>query len=163
MINSFKCSFHLIYYADCKTFSNIYVLKYYCKVIQAQHTIPYNIKYYHKNLELNRSHGDVSLEIHNLNELFEDHYQNRYDLFMFIPHGLPLTTPLLSRGILQRQYKVRNNSDLQSLFLFTLLLPRRILKRHNKIKDLSSIHRYNYNDLSFVLYISLIFKSMYHF
>ena len=44
-----KCILHLIYCAECKTLSNIFVLNHDCKVIQANCTISFNIKYYHKN------------------------------------------------------------------------------------------------------------------
>ena len=60
MINfSIKCLFYLIYCAECKTLSNISVLKYDCKVIQAQGTNSFDITYKHKSPLLNHSHGDV--------------------------------------------------------------------------------------------------------
>ena len=75
--HSIKCPFHLIYCAECKTLSNVSVLKHDCKVIQAQRIIPSDIKYYHENPPLNHTHGDVLLGIHSFNESFEDYYQNR--------------------------------------------------------------------------------------
>ena len=97
------------YIALCKTLSNVFVLKHDCKVIQAQRTIPSDIKYYHQNPPINHSHGDILLGIHSFNESFEDYYYKRYDSLMSVSHGLPSPTPLLStsffNGILQRQMK----------------------------------------------------------
>ena len=126
--------------------SNVSVLKHDCKVIQAQRTIPSDMKYYHENPPLNHSHGDVLLGIHSFNESFEDYYYNRYDLFMSVSHGLPSPTPLLSRGSLQRLNEVRNNSAWHTLLPPIPLLPRRILQRQNGVEDLSSYNLYNYND-----------------
>ena len=97
--HSFKCPLNLIYCAECKTLSNVFVLKHDCKVIQAQRNIPSDMKYYNENPPLNHSHGDVLLGIHSFNELLENYYYNLYDLFMSVSHGLPSPTPLLSRGI----------------------------------------------------------------
>ena len=144
--HSIKCPFHLIYCSECKTLSNVSVLKHDCKVIQAQRTIPSDIKYYHENPPLNHSHGDVLLGIHSFNESFEDYYQNRYDLFMSVLHGLPSPILLLFRDLLQRQNEVRNNSACHTLLPTTPLLPRRILQRQNGVEDLSSNNPYNYND-----------------
>ena len=136
IFHSIKCPFHLIYCAECNTLSNVSVFKQDCKVIQAQHIIPSYIKYYDENPPHNYSHKDVLLGIHSLNESFEDYYKHRYDLFMFVLHGLPSCIPLLSRGILQRQNEVRCNSAWQTILSPTPLLPRRILQRQNKVKDL---------------------------
>ena len=65
---------------------------------------------------------------------------------MFISHGLPSPTPLLSHGILQRQNEVRNNRAWHTLLPPTPLLRRRILQRQNGVEDLSSNNPYNYND-----------------
>ena len=151
VINHFiKCPFHLIYCAECKALSNVSVLKHNCKVIQAQRTIPSDIKYYHENPPLNYSHKDILLGIHSINESFKDYYYNRYDLFMSVSHGLPSFTPSLSTSffndILQRQNEVRYNSAWHTLLSHTPLRPRRILQRQNGVEDLSSNNPYNYND-----------------
>ena len=65
---------------------------------------------------------------------------------MYVSHGLQSFTPLLSRGILQHQNEVRNNSAWHILLPFPPLLPRRILQRQNGVEDLSSNNLYNYND-----------------
>ena len=148
--HSIKCPIHLIYCANCKTLSNVSVLKHDCKVIQAQITICSNIKYYHDNPPLNHSHGDVLLGIHLFNKSFKDYNQNQYDLFMSVSHGWPSPTSLLSQSILQRQNKVRNNSVWHTLLLPTPLLPWRIHQRQNGVKDLSSFNSYYY-DWSFFL------------
>ena len=103
--HSIECPFHLIYCAKCKTLSNVSVLKHDCKVIQAQRTIPSDIKYYHEDPPLNHLHGDVLLGIHSFNESFEDYYYNRYDSFMSVSHGLPSPTPLLSTSFFNVKMK----------------------------------------------------------
>ena len=122
--HSIKCLFQLIYWAECKTLSNVSVLKHDCKVIQAQRTNPSNIKFYHKNPPPNHSHGDILHKIHSFNESFKNYFENRYDLFMSVSHNLSSPTPLLSRGILQRQNEIRYNSAWHTLLPTT---PRRIL------------------------------------
>ena len=170
VINHFiKYPFHLIYCAECRALSFVFVLKHDCKVCQSQRTIPSDIKYYHKNQPLNHSHGDVLLGIHSFNESFKDYYHNWYDLFISDIHVLPSTTPLLSRGILQRQNEVRYNSAWHTLLPPTALLQRRILQCQNGVKDLSSSNSYNYNDWSlfltvfYVLFFYLLLMYSYSF
>ena len=55
------------------------------------------------------------------------------DLFMSVSHGLPSPTPLLSRGIHQRQNEVRNNRARHTLLPPTPLLPRHSLQRQNGV------------------------------
>ena len=152
-----KCAFHLIYCAECKTFSNVLVLKHDCKVIQAQRTFPFDIKFYHENPPLNHLHGDVLLRIHSFNESFEDYYQNRNDLLMSISHGLPSTSSLLFWRSLQRKNEVRNNSAWHILLPPLPLLPQRILQRQNGVEDLLSNNPYNYNDWSFSFFFFCYF------
>ena len=84
--HSIKCPFHLIYCDVCKTLFNVAVLKHDCKVIQAQGSIPSDIKYFYEKPPPNHSHGYVVLGPHSFNKSFEDRYQIHYDTFMTVAH-----------------------------------------------------------------------------
>ena len=103
--------FHLLYCALCKSLYNVSVLTHNCNIIKSQRLIPSYFKYYHENSQPNHSHKDVFLRTNSYIKTYEDRGKINYDMFLSVSLSQPPATFFLTRRILRRQNKVEDLSS----------------------------------------------------
>ena len=111
IIHSSNCPFHLLYCALCKSLYNVSVITYDSNVIKSQRSIPSYFKYYHKKSPPDHSHKDVFLRTNSYIETFEDRGKINYDMFLRVAFSQPPPTFVLTRRILRRQNRVEDLSS----------------------------------------------------
>ena len=114
IIHSINCPFSLLYCALCKSLYNVSVLTHDCNVIKSQRSIPSYFKYYNENPAPNHSHLDVFLISNSYIETFEDRGKCNYDMFLSVALSQPPPTSVLTQRIVRRQNKVEDLSSLNT-------------------------------------------------